>query len=173
MGLRIGRLLGAGCVIGTSTHPARRAELTDYGAHHAVDTQDPDWPEQVRALTEGRGVDLVIDQLSGDTVNATMAACAIGARIVNVGRLAGMHGDFDFDLHALKRLQYIGVTFRTRTPAEVQAVLERMRAELWPAVCERRLSLPIAARFRFDEAAAAYEMMAANRHFGKIVVWGP
>ena len=54
-------------------------------------------------------------------------------RIVNVGRLGGMKGEFNFDLHALKRIDYIGVTFRTRTPEEVREIVTAMRADLWPA----------------------------------------
>lgn len=173
MGLRMARHLGAGVVIGSSTDATRRAQLKDFGADVVVDTNDPAWPEQVKAATGGAGVNLIVDQLSGPTLNASMAAAALRGRIVNVGRLAGQHADFNCDLHALKRLQYIGVTFRTRTTAEVATIVERLRADLWPAVQSGRLSLPIAARFAFEQAADAYALMAANRHFGKIVVMGP
>jgi len=170
MGLRMARVLGASRIIGSSRDATRRARLLEFGADLAVDTQDDTWPEQVRAATDGHGVDLVIDMLSGATVNASLAATAIGGRIVNVGRLAGQHASFNFDLHALRRIHYMGVTFRTRTPAEVREVVRRMQADLWPALQAGRLSLPIAARFPFEQVHQAFALLAAKTHFGKIVV---
>ncbi len=170
MGLQIARLVGASVVIGSSTNAERRAQLRDFGAHLAIDSREPDWPEQVRAATGGKGVDLIIDQVAGATLNASMHAAALKARIVNVGRLGGTRAEFDFDLHALKRIDYIGVTFRTRTPDEVRTIVERMRADLWPALQQGVLALPVAAIHPLEALAVAFETMAANRHLGKIVI---
>jgi NADPH:quinone reductase len=170
MGLRMAKVLGAGMVIGTSRNAARRARLAEFGADLALDSSDPGWSERVLAATHGRGVDLVVDMLSGHTVNGSLAATAIGGRIVNVGRLAGQHAEIDFDLHALRRIQYIGVTFRTRNAQEVRSVVERMRSDLWPALQAGRLMLPIAAAFPFEHVAEAYALLRAKTHFGKIVV---
>ena len=170
MALRIARHLGAAQVIGSSTDPTRRAGLAAFGADLAIDTSMPDWPERVREATGGRGVDLVIDQLAGPTVAGSLAAAAIRGRIVNVGRLAGMSGQIDFDLHALKRIEYIGVTFRTRNVDEVRELSRRMWADLEPAVADGTLSLPVSALFPFERLGDAFATMAANRHFGKIVV---
>ncbi|HEX4355767.1 MAG TPA: zinc-binding dehydrogenase, partial [Polyangiales bacterium] len=76
----------------------------------------------------------------------------------------------DFDLHALKRIDYVGVTFRTRTIVEVREIIARMKADLWPAVEAGRLSLPIAARYPLADVRDAFAHMAANRHLGKIVL---
>jgi NADPH2:quinone reductase len=91
-------------------------------------------------------------------------------RIVNVGRLGGARGEFDYDLHALRRIAYIGVTFRTRSVEEVREINHRMRADLWWAVEAGKLQLPIDRSFPLDEAAAALAHMRANEHFGKIVL---
>ena len=111
MGLQIAKLAGAKLVIGSSTNDARRARLKEFGADLAVDTRDASWPDAVLSATGGKGVDLVVDMLSGPVVAQTMQATAILGRIVNVGRLAGMKAEFNFDLHALRRIDYIGVTF--------------------------------------------------------------
>ena len=170
MALRIARHLGAAQVIGTSTDPTRRAGLAAFGADLAIDTAMPDWPERVREATGGRGVDLVIDQLAGPTVAGSLVAAAIRGRIVNVGRLAGMSGEIDFDLHALKRIEYIGVTFRTRSVDEVRELSRRMWADLEPAVADGTLGLPVSEVFPFERLGDAFATMAANRHFGKIVL---
>jgi NADPH:quinone reductase len=170
MGLQVARLLGAGLVIGSSTTAERRERLKAFGADLAIDTRDADWPKQVLAATGGRGVNLIVDQLSGTQAIANLQAAAVQARIVNVGRLAGMRGEYDFDLHALKRIQYVGVTFRTRSTEEIREVIRRMHADLAAPLAAGRLSLPLDRVFPFDQAAEALAYMARNAHFGKVVL---
>jgi NADPH:quinone reductase-like Zn-dependent oxidoreductase len=170
MGLQIAKLKGAGFVIGSSTNATRRARLKEYGADLAVDTSDSAWPDAVLAATHGKGVDLIIDQVSASVANQNLKAAAIKGRIVNVGRLGGTKGPFDFDLHALKRIQYIGVTFRTRSLEEVREITRRLQADLWQAVEHGKLKLPIDRIFPLGEAAAALAHMRANAHFGKILL---
>jgi NADPH:quinone reductase len=170
MGLQIARWRGAEIVIGTSTNPERRARLAEFGATLALDTSDPGWPEQVRDATGGRGVDVIIDQVSAPVAKGNLQAAAVLGRIVNVGRLGGSKGEFDFDLHALKRVSYIGVTFRTRSVEEVREINRKMRADLWDVVAGGELNIPIDSTYRLDEVAEALARMRTNRHFGKIVL---
>jgi len=170
MGLQIAKLMGAKLVIGTSTNDERRARLKEFGADLAIDTRDSAWPEAVLKATDGKGVNLTVDMLSGPLVTQTMKATALLGRIVNVGRLAGTKAEFDFDLHALRRIDYIGVTFRTRTIDEVREIGRRMRADLWDAVTAGKLTLPIDRRFPLDQAVEAHADMRENKHFGKIVL---
>lgn len=170
MALQIARHLGASLVVGSSRSAAHREMLKAFGADLAVDTTDARWPDQVLEATRGRGVDLVIDQVSGEIFNATQKATAIRGRIVNVGRLGGMSAPFDFNLHALRRIDYVGVTFRTRSAEEVREIARRMREDLWPALEAGKLRLPIDRVFPLAEADAAQQRMASNRHFGKLLL---
>jgi NADPH2:quinone reductase len=170
LGMQIAMYLGAELVIGSSTDQTRRDKLVSFGADLAVDSKDPQWPEQVLAATDGRGVDLIIDQVSGETVNDSMNATAIGGRIVNVGRLGGMHADFNFDLHALRRISYVGVTFRTRSRDEVMAINEAMRRDLSVALTQRAFDIPIDRVFALEAVVEAQEYMRTNQHFGKILL---
>jgi NADPH2:quinone reductase len=108
--------------------------------------------------------------VSAPVANGNLEAAKILGRIVNVGRLGGTKGEFDFDKHALKRIDYIGVTFRTRTPDEVREIVRLMRADLWPAVESGKLSLPIYKTYKLADIAEALSEMRANKHFGKIVI---
>ena len=170
MGMQIGKVMGASMVMGTSTNAQRRARLKEYGCDVAIDTTKPDWPEDVKKATGGKGVDLVVDMISAPVANGNLEATKILGRIVNVGRLGGMRGEFDFDKHALKRIDYIGVTFRTRTPEEVREVVRVLRADLWPAVEAGKLTLPIYKTYKLADIADALDVMRANQHFGKIVI---
>ena len=170
MGLQIARHIGAATVIGSSTNAERRAQLKNFGADLAVDSSDPNWPDQVKEATGGKGVDLIVDQISGGVANDNMKAAAVLGRIVNVGRLGGGKGEFDYDLHALKRIEYIGVTFRTRSLEEVREIGNLMRADLLEAIESGELSLPISKTFHLSDAAEALSYMKANQHFGKIIM---
>src|SRR4030081_1256503 len=100
MALQIAKLKGAKLVIGSSTDAGRRGRLKEFGADLAVDSSDPGWVDQVLQATEGKGVDLIVDQVSGKVANQNLAATKTLGRIVNVGRLDGTHADFNFDLPA-------------------------------------------------------------------------
>ena len=170
MALQIAKLKGASLVIGSSTDATRRGRLTDFGADLAVDSSDPGWVDQVLKATNGEGVDLIVDQVSGTVANQNLAATKVKGRIINVGRLGGTHADFNFDLHAARRINYIGVTFRTRSTEEIRDIFAAVRSDIWPAVEARQLQLPIDKVFAFDDIGKAFDHMEANRHLGKIVV---
>jgi NADPH:quinone reductase len=170
MALQIAKLKGAKLVVGSSTDATRRGRLKEFGADLAVDSSDPGWVDQVLKATGGEGVDLIVDQVSGKVASQNLAATKIKGRIVNVGRLGGTHADFNFDLHAARRIHYIGVTFRTRTIEEIREIFDEVKKDIWPAVESRKLQLPIDRVFAFDDIGKAFEHMQANRHLGKIVV---
>ena len=132
MAMQIAKLKGAKLVIGSSTDAMRRGRLKEFGADLAVDSSDPAWVDQVLKATDGEGVDLIVDQVSGKVASQNLKATKIKGRIVNVGRLGGTHADFNFDLHAARRINYIGVTFRTRSVEEVREIFNEVRKDIWP-----------------------------------------
>ncbi len=170
MAMQMARFLGAGLVLGSSTSATRRERLAEYGADLVIDSGDNEWVKQVHGATNGKGVDLIIDQLSGTYANGNLLATRIGGRIVNVGRLAGEKAEFNFDLHALRRIHYVGVTFRTRNAREVELIVEGVRHDLHEAVNNGTLRLPIDSTFSLADTPLALRRMAKNQHFGKIVI---
>jgi NADPH2:quinone reductase len=170
MAMQIAKHKGAKLVVGSSTDAIRRGRLKEFGADLAVDSSDPGWVDQVLKATGGEGVDLIVDQVSGKVASQNLKATKIQGRIVNVGRLGGTHADFNFDLHAARRINYIGVTFRTRSIDEIREIFQQVQKDIWPAVESRKLQLPIDKVFAFDDIGKAFERMEANQHLGKIVV---
>jgi NADPH2:quinone reductase len=83
--------------------------------------------------------------------------------------MAGRFAEFDFDLHALKRIKYTGVTFRTRSLEEVRSITSLALGDLGAYLESGKLTLPIDSTFTFDKIAEAFARMKANQHFGKIV----
>lgn len=170
MGLQIAKHLGAKLVIGTSTKPEKFDKLKSIGADLVVNSKDKDWVDHVLQATNNEGVDLIIDQLSGYTINENMRASKVKGTIVNVGRLAGGNTEFNCDLHALRRINYRGVTFRTRSINEIREVYSKMWNDLGDLVVKGKLSLPIEKIFEFDDVSDALSCMRNNQHFGKLIL---
>ncbi|MDA9148431.1 zinc-binding dehydrogenase [Alphaproteobacteria bacterium] len=170
MGLQIAKHLEAKIVIGTSTKASKFEKLKSLGADLVLNSKDSDWVNQVLSATDGQGVDLVVDQLSGYTVNQNMQATKIKGKIVNVGRLAGGSKDFNCDIHALRRINYEGVTFRTRSIDEIRDVYSKMWNDFENLVVSGELSLPVEKVFDFKDVENALSFMRDNQHFGKLVL---
>lgn len=170
MGLQISKYLGAKVVIGTSTKPDKFEKLKSFGADLVLNSKDLDWVDQVLSATDNQGVDLTIDQLSGYTVNQNMMATKVKGKIVNVGRLAGGITEFNCDLHALRRINYEGVTFRTRSIQEIRDVYSNMWNDFEKLVISGELSLPIEKVFDFNDVGKSLDYMRENQHFGKLVL---
>jgi NADPH2:quinone reductase len=170
IGMQIAQVLGAKLVLGTSGNAERRGKLKEFGCAVAIDSSQDDWSRKVLEATNGSGADIVVDNVSGPAFNQCMAAAALEGRLVNVGRLGGATAAFDFNLHALRRLEYIGVTFRTRSVEQVRALNSLMLGDLRQMLSEGGPRVPIAGRFAFDDAARALETLRRSEHFGKLVL---
>lgn len=170
LGISAARLLGAGLVIGSTTRDERFAAIKAAGADLAVNARDGSWVEEVKAATDGRGVDLIVDQISGTGVNDNLKAASIKGRIINVGRLGGGHADFDFETHAAKQITYVGVTFRSRTPEEIREITRDAYAALGEGVRLGTVRVPLDRVFALDDVNTALAHMRANAHVGKIAL---
>jgi NADPH:quinone reductase len=168
--LKVARLLQAAKVIGTSTTAEKCARLIGLGADVAIDSSAANWSQQVLDATGGNGADVVVDMVTGSSINETMLATALHGHIVNVGRLGGTSADLNLDLHALRRLNFVGVTFRSRSIEQVRDIVARVRQDLWRYVENGALALPVDRSFALAAAPDAHAYMAANRHFGKILL---
>ena len=170
IGLQIAKALGASLVLGSSTNQNKLSKLSSYGADILIDTSKENWLDKVLEVTEGKGVDVLIDMLSGDFVNKNMEATKINGHFINIGRLAGMNGNFNYDLHAKRRLHYVGTTGRTRSVEENLDVARVANKDLWDHVIDGKIRHVIFKTFRLNEASDALNIMNENRHFGKLVL---
>ena len=170
IGLQIAKALGASLILGSSTNQNKLSKLSSYGADILIDTSKENWLDKVLDVTEGKGVDVLIDMLSGDFVNKNMEATKINGHLINIGRLAGMNGNFNYDLHAKRRLHYVGTTGRTRSVEENLDVARVANKDLWDHVVDGKIRHVIFKTFRLNEASDALNIMNENKHFGKLVL---
>lgn len=169
--IQIARELGAQPVLATTRSPGSKGDaLRALGADEVVDTSRPDWHEEVREATGGRGVDVIIDTVGAPLLSGNVKAAALCGRIIDVGRTGGRVAEIDLNVVALKRLSLIGVTFRTRTETEDIDCTRRFADDLMPAFEDGRLRPVLHRSFPWEDVDAAYGSMTDDTHIGKIVV---
>ena len=168
--VQLARLFGAGTIICTSGDPAKLAKLKPLGMDHGINRHDQDVAGAVLKLTDGKGVDIVLDHVGASQLADNLRCMALRGRLVSVGRLGGTTTEIDLDFLALRRLQLIGVTFRTRTMEERAEIARRFIADVLPALADGRLRPVIDRVYPLQDAQAAQDYMASNAQLGKIVL---
>ncbi len=168
--VQIARLWGAKPVIGLAGSVAKLETLKTLGLDVGINYRTENFKEAVLAATEGKGVNLIIDHVGGPHLEDNLKCMALKGRLVSVGRLGGEVGQLNMDLLALKRLELIGVTFRTRTFDERTAIARQMMTDLLPALADGRLKPVVDRIFPLEQAAEAHQYMTSNVQLGKIVL---
>ncbi|WP_329064149.1 zinc-binding dehydrogenase [Amycolatopsis sp. NBC_01480] len=162
--------LGAGRVLAAARSLRDETFLKGLGADAVVATGPGGFAEAVLAVTDGQGVDVIVDHVGGPYLGDHVAAAALKGRIVGVGRLGGAEGALDMETLAVKRLDIVGVTFRTRDAGEKAAIAAGVRADLAGALDEGRLTPRIDRVLPWTEVLDAQDIVAADAHLGKIVL---
>ena len=170
--IQLAKLLGAGTVLAASTSPDKYARLRAAGVTPDVelDAGADDLAERVLDATGGTGVDVIVDSVGAAAFPANLAAAALGARIVSVGRLSGSIVSVDLDELSRKQVSLVGVTFRTRSRQQAADVFAAAGAVLGPALADGRLTVLVDRTFGLDEAAAAEDYLSTGAHIGKVVL---
>jgi NADPH2:quinone reductase len=173
IGIRIAAHLGASVVIATSRSRAKLAVLAEFLGDLpcplvTVDLTNEDAVAVTRACTDGKGVDVIADNVGAGALATNVAAAAILGRIAQIGRLGGRTDELDLDELARKRISLIGVTFRTRTREEVRAVAAAARRDLGDRL--GAITPRVERVFPLTEAAAAQDALASDTQVGKIVL---
>ena len=150
-----------GCrVIATAGTDAKLVKARQLGAHEAVGHSDEDWPRKVRAATDGRGVDVVVEHVGEAVFAKAVATLAYGGRLVTCGATTGVHSEVLLNHLFAKQLSLLGSYMGDF--AELKQVVALLEAGKLHPVVDRA--------FPVREAAAAHRRMESREHFGKIVL---
>lgn len=140
------------------------------GAIKAINYRTSDFVTDIKALTQGRGVDVILDMVGGDYLQRNMSATAKEGRIVQIAFLKGSKVDIDFMPVMLKRLTFTGSTLRAQSARVKASIAEDLQREIWPLLAQGKITPKIAAQFPLANVAAAHQLMESNEHIGKIVL---
>ena len=166
--VQIGKLRGA-FVIGSAS-AEKLSAVTALGVDVALDRAREDFVSAVRAATEQRGVDSIIDFVGASALERHQSCLAERGRLVLVGLLGGAAAPLDLGRILMKRQRICGLVMRTRSVAEKIELVQRFERELWPALDAGALSPKLDRIFPLSEVRAAHERMEANANVGKLVL---
>lgn len=165
----LARLMGIRIIV-TCGSDGKCAAVRQVGADHAVDYNSRDFAAEVREITGGRGVDVVLDMVGGDYVPRNLVCLAEGGRHVSIAFQRGPRAEVDIGLVMRRRLVLTGSMLRPRDNAFKASVARELEAKVWPAFADGRLFARVDKRFPLAEAAAAHRHMESGAHVGKIVL---
>ena len=141
------------------------------GAAAAINYRADDFYNEIKHLTDNRGVDVVLDMVGAPYFNRNIRCLALDGRLVQIAFLQGAKLDgVDLLPIMIKRLTVTGSTMRPRTTAQKGAIAGELRARVWPALDAGRCGPVIHQVFPLAEAAAAHELMESSAHIGKIML---
>lgn len=140
------------------------------GALRGIDYRKEDFVQIIKAETQGKGVDVILDMVGGDYVGRNLAAAGMHGRIVNIAFLKGSKIEVDLLPVMLKRLTLTGSTLRPRSVGEKAEIARALEAKIWPLLAEGKIRPQIYKTFPLGEAAEAHTLMESSTHVGKIVL---
>jgi NADPH2:quinone reductase len=170
--IQLAKALGA-TVIATAGSDAKCAACLALGADHAINYKTQDFQAEALRLTDGRGVDVVLDMVAGGYVAKEVQCLAEDGRLVIIAVQGGVQSEINAGLVLRKRLTITGSTLRPRPLAFKQAIAQACLQKVWPLLEAGRIKPVVHSVFAAADAAKAHALMETNQHVGKIVLtWG-
>ncbi|MDB5938375.1 MAG: Alcohol dehydrogenase, zinc-binding domain protein [Polaromonas sp.] len=167
--IQIAKAMGATVLVTAGTDD-KCAACVALGADHAINYKTSDFVEQVKTLTSGRGVDVILDMVGGSYVSREVECLAEDGRLVIIAVQGGVKAEFNAGLVLRRRLTITGSTLRPRSLEFKTAIAAALKEKVWPLVASGAIKPVIHSTFAATDAAHAHTLMESNRHIGKIVL---
>lgn len=167
--IQLAKAFGARVIVTAGSDEKCQACLR-LGADHAINYRTQDFSAVARELTDGRGVDVILDMVAGDYVAREVECLAEDGRLVIIAVQGGVKAGFNASLVLRRRLTITGSTLRPRPVAFKGAIARALRERVWPLLAAGRVRPVIHTTFEAARAAEAHALMESNQHIGKIVL---
>lgn len=170
--IQIARARGARVAV-TAGSAAKLQLCRDLGAEVAISYRDEDFVDRVRAATEGRGADLILDLMGASYLDRNLTALAPDGRLVIIGMQGGVKAELNIATLIGKRLAILGTALRGRPvhgPHGKGAIVEAVVDSVWPMIAAGTVRPVIGARYPIDQAEQAHRVLAAGETFGKVLL---
>jgi NADPH:quinone reductase len=157
-------------VYGTAGDEAKCKAVQALGAAACINYKTQDFAKEVKTLTAGRGVDVILDMVAGDYAQRNIDCLADDGRLVIIALLGGAKITVDAGQVLRRRLSITGSTLRPRSVAFKADLATKLRRQVWPLLEAGRVKPVIHATFPLAKVADAHRMMESSQHVGKIVL---
>ncbi|RYY91982.1 MAG: NAD(P)H-quinone oxidoreductase [Comamonadaceae bacterium] len=168
--IQLARAMGASKVLATAGSDDKCKACVDLGADHAINYKTHDFAEEAKRLTDGQGVDVILDMVAGGYIDREVKCVAEDGRIVIIAVQGGTKSEFNCGLVLRRRITITGSTLRPRPVAFKGAIAAALRQKVWPLIEGGKIKPVIHSTFPAAEAAKAHALMESNQHVGKIVL---
>jgi NADPH2:quinone reductase len=167
--IQIAKAMGA-TVLVTAGSDDKCAACVTLGADHAINYKTSDFAEEVKKLTQGRGVNVILDMVAGSYVAREVECLAEDGRLVIIAVQGGIKAELNAGLVLRKRLTITGSTLRPRSIEFKAAIAKALKEKVWPLLSAGKIRPVIHSTFAAADAAKAHALMESNSHIGKIVL---
>lgn len=148
----------------------RAQAVQKLGAKLVINYREQDFVQQIKAATEGQGVDVVLDMVAGDYINRNINCLADDGRIVIIALLGGAKATVDCGQILRRRLRITGSTLRPRPVSFKADIARSLRQHVWPLLETKKIRPIVHATFPLEQASQAHTMMDAGEQIGKIIL---
>jgi NADPH:quinone reductase len=170
MAIMLARAIGA-VPIATAGSKEKCDACLQIGAAHAIDYKQFDFVAEVKQITGGRGVDVILDMVGGSYLERNLEALANEGRLAIIATQGGRTAQLDIGKLMIKRARVMGSTMRGRTPEEKGRVAQAVVRDIWPLLPAKDPIRPlIDSTFPLNEASRAHQRLEAGDHIGKVVL---
>ena len=169
MAIKLAKLFDISIIV-TCGSDEKCAAAKKLGADHAINYKDSDFVTSVKQITDGAGVNLVLDMVAGDYVPRNLQCLAEDGRHVTIAVQGGMSAEINMAQVMMRRLMLTGSTLRPRSDEFKGLLCDEIYRNVWPDVVAGKLRPEMDKSFALEDAAAAHEYMESGGHVGKIVL---
>jgi putative PIG3 family NAD(P)H quinone oxidoreductase len=167
--IQLAKAFGA-TVYCTTGHDEKNMACLKAGADAAINYKVQDFVTEALQLTQGQGLNMVLDMVGGDYVERNLKALAVEGRLIQIAFLQGSKVNLDLTSLMIKRITYTGSTLRPRSNEDKAQIAQALQDHVWPLLIQGK-ALPIIYRvFNIDDAALAHALMESSVHIGKIML---
>ena len=170
--IQLAKAMGARVMV-TAGSDEKCAACLALGADHAINYRTHDFAAEVKRLTEGQGVNVILDMVAGNYVAKEIECLSEDGRLVIIGVQGGVKSEINAGLVLRRRLTVTGSTLRPRPLAFKEAIAQACLKHVWPLIESGSIKPVIHSTFAAADAGRAHALMESNAHIGKIVLtWG-
>lgn len=142
----------------------------DLGAEKAINYNTENFADVIKQLTDGKGVDVILDMIGGDYTPGNIQSLAEEGRLVLINAMKGKDAQVDLSAVMRKRISITGSMLRSRDIGFKAAIAQNLEKNIWPLLASGEIKPVINAIFPAEKAAEAHQLMESSEHIGKIVL---
>ena len=167
--IQLGKAFGA--TVYTTAGTSDKCEFcNNLGADAAINYREQDFSEEIKRLTEGKGVNVILDMVGGPYFPKNIRLLADEGRLVQIALMQGSKAEVDFRYLLIKRVTLTGSTLRPRSVEEKTKIAQALQKNVWPLLESGDIGPIIHQTFPLKQASEAHRLMESSAHIGKILL---